>query len=213
MHTPYAVVGLGVGCELLGVPPLESSRRHRDRTEERTQLILPAYQFTCHGVIRLWAACVRPGGHRERYDINFQVWRRQQSDCYTLVGSNVPSEPLAPRDQCVSYRVPHSDQIQVMPGDVVGFYVDRFRVPRDWEDDESDDESEEEELEDVQDGGIRLNDDWSQSVEVLSVPQQAAAGVGSELCASHSGVRLHMLSGAPVITVALGKPVTHCMGV
>ena len=64
-------------------------------------------------------------GGGDRYDIDFQVLRRlpPDSDCYSLVGSNL-IEDGRPVDGCIMYDVPVEEQVLVQPGDVVGFFSD-----------------------------------------------------------------------------------------
>ena len=97
-----------------------------------------------------WKACVQPGGNRgEQYYIRFQVWRPTDiSKCYSLVDFNSPvnededdgflSPPGTndndPLDYCVILSVPEDQQIEVQSGDVVGYYVDRFREGQDRDD-------------------------------------------------------------------------------
>ena len=87
-----------------------------------------------------WGACVQPGGSsNEQYYIQFQVWRPTGTEgCYELVDYNEPpvddsheddilSGILSPVDHCVVLTVRENEQINFQPGDVVGYYVDRFR--------------------------------------------------------------------------------------
>ena len=97
------------------------------------------------------------GSASHQYYIQFQVWRPTANGvdgCYELVDYNIPLDdareeemnvsdstsiieaegflsPLEdrndPLDHCVVLPVRESQQIEVQPGDVVGFYVDRFR--------------------------------------------------------------------------------------
>ena len=117
--------------EFLGVPP-----------DDRLQAIVPAYTFNCTGRVTEWRACVDQGGSSERYYIQFQVWRPTAIlGCYTRVGYNAPPPPnsgggnrvdnagelLQPDDRCVHLPVNESEQIEFQPGDVIGYYADRFR--------------------------------------------------------------------------------------
>ena len=121
---------MSLSCQPLYLPPLEDDHRDRDYTEELRQIIVPSYQFPCHGLVTSWAACVDPGGSKNFYEMHFQVWRPQPEDgegCFSLVGVNIPADLLEPEDRCVSYVVPQGEEIRVAPGDVIGFYVDRFQ--------------------------------------------------------------------------------------
>ena len=174
-----------------GLPPLVDDHRNREYTPELTQFIVPAYQFTCLGRVTAWAACVDPGGDSERYDIHFQVWRPANGgSCYLLIGSNVPPEPLAPVDHCVNFEVPLGQEIEVLPGDVMGFHVDRFHVPR-----------KRRQLEDVADGGLQL--DYRQTVSTLTL-YSSAATVGSVLCRPPAGGLALLPVAAPVLSATVG---------
>ena len=128
---------------------------------DRFQAIVPAYTFQCTGRVTEWRACVRPGGSAScQYYIQFQVWRPTANGvdgCYVLVGYNIPLHDTqqeemnisdstsiieaeeflsppgdnGPLHRCVVLPVRESQQIEVQPGDVVGYYVDRFRNGRD----------------------------------------------------------------------------------
>ena len=120
----------------------------RDTTDKRPdndrfQAIVPAYEFQCSGRVTEWGACVQPGGSSSwLYYIQFQVWRpTDPSGCYSLVGFNRPVDsvggdgvlsPLGdnsdPLSRCVVLPVTEDQQIEVPSGDVVGYYVDHFRL-------------------------------------------------------------------------------------
>ena len=180
---------VSLACDLQGLPPLVDDHRSRDPSEELVNILVPSYQFSCHGRVTNWAACVDPGGDRERYDIRFQVWRPSVDGCFTLVGVNVPSQLLAPVDHCVEYQVPRDDQIEVLPDDIIGFYVDRYKLSR-----------REDELEDPANGGIQLDTEWSASVRLLSSGQ--LVGVGVRQC---SLTQLDNNGAAPVLSASVGK--------
>ena len=139
-----------------GVANLPAFRDRRDDNDEylgrppadRLQAIVPAYTFNCTGRVTEWRACVDLGSHRERYYIQFQVWRPTGvPGCYRLVGFNAPPEPTfdgmgevnnadqllqpgerdSPLDRCVRLPVSEDEQIEFQPGDVIGYYADRFR--------------------------------------------------------------------------------------
>ena len=105
-------------ADYLGRPPAD-----------RLQAIVPAYTFNCTGRVAEWSACVEPGGERERYYIQFQVWRPTGvPGCYTMVGYDAPPEPtfdgmvhnadqlLQPGDRCVRLPVSENKQIEFKPG-------------------------------------------------------------------------------------------------
>ena len=193
--TPYPpTVQVSLACQPMGLPPLADDHRSRDSTVELVDFILPSYQFTCHGLVTSWRACVDPGGNRERYDIKFLVWRPSTDGCFTVVGINVPSELLAPQDHCVQYSVPLREQVEVFPGDVIGFYVDRYKLGRRGDD-----------LEDPSGGGVQLDTLWSRSVELLSLsPGLLDGGVGSLVC-GQTQVQLASVGSAPVLSASVGE--------
>ena len=118
---------------------------------------MPAYKFQCSGKVTEWRACVEPGGKvDERYYIQFQVWRPTGTGdgCYSLVDFNIPldnameeereisdsniiieaegflsppGDDRSPLHRCVVLPVRDNQQIEVKVGDIVGYYVDRFR--------------------------------------------------------------------------------------
>lgn len=95
----------------------------------------------------------------------------------------------------MKFKVPAGDEIEVMPGDALGFYVNRYRVPKSGESDH---------LEDPPGGGIQLNSDWPASTQILSVVRPPAT-VGSELCSAQNGGELLQFPvGAPVLTATVG---------
>ena len=122
---------------------------------DRFQAIVPAYRFQCSGRVTEWRACVQPGGDMEQYYIQFQVWRPTSiGGCYELVDYNIPLDDAReeereisdssviidaegflspPRDnseslrRCVVLPVRENQQIEFQTGDVVGYYVDRFK--------------------------------------------------------------------------------------
>ena len=124
---------------------------------DRLQAIVPAYTFNCTGRVTEWRACVEPGGDRQRYYIQFQVWRPTGvPGCYTMVGYNAPPEPTFdgmgevnnidqllqpgdPLDLCVHLPVSEGEEIEFQPGDVIGYYADRFRERNDRDPDDPDD--------------------------------------------------------------------------
>ena len=98
-----------------------------------------------------WGACLQPSGINEQYYLQFQVWRPTGTEgCYELVGYNEPpmddsqdstnheddilSGILNPVDRCVELTVRENEQIDFQPGDVVGYYVDRFKDNEDRDD-------------------------------------------------------------------------------
>ena len=91
-----------------------------------TQVIIPDYSFTCYGNVTQWGAWVeRPGN--ERYTLDFQVWRRSgggqgTTGCYDMVDNNL-FRMVNPDNGEIVVPVAVEDQIQVRPGDVVGFSV------------------------------------------------------------------------------------------
>lgn len=188
-------VHISLACQPLYLPPLNDDHRGRDYTEELKQFIIPTYQFPCHGLVTSWAACVDPGGSKERYDIHFQVWRPQTvtdaDQCYTLVGTNIPNNLLEPDGHCVSYMVPPGEEIQVSPGDVIGFYADRYREARRGS----------AQIEDENGGGIQLDSEWLGLVEVLIGSPPLSLSVGTEWCSGG----LSLLGQSPVLEAIVGE--------
>ena len=137
----------GLQCSVDNLPPFRDFRDDNPRSEapdrDRFQAIVPAYTFQCSGRVTEWGACVLPSGSSvEQYYIRFQVWRPTGvSGCYSLVNFNNPVDGnggdgfLSPPDnrdgdylrRCVVLSVPEDQQIEVQSGDVVGYYVDRFK--------------------------------------------------------------------------------------
>ena len=135
-------------CGVDNLPAFGDRTRDSDylgspRTPDRLQTIIPAYTFDCAGRVTEWRACVDSGASSERYYIQFQVWRPTGvPGCYTLVGYNAPQPPmynqgsptfisnwdqmLQPADRCVLLVVSEGEEIEFQPGDVIGYYVDRF---------------------------------------------------------------------------------------
>ena len=192
----YPTVQMSLACEPRGLPPLVDDHRSHDTSEELVNFLVPSYQFSCHGLVVFWSACVDHGGDRERYEIRFQVWRPSGDDCFNLVGVNVPSELLAPDDHCVQYHVPVEQQIQVLPGDVMGFYVDRYKLSRRGND-----------LENPTNGGVQLNTDWSESVTLLS-PGSGQFLVGTQFC----NIQQFSRGAAPVLSASVGETATQHVG-
>ena len=128
----------------------EFGNGNRPDGNDRFQAIVPAYTFQCTGRVTEWRACVEQGGSaNEQYYIQFQVWR-PTVEGYELVDYNIPlddagknetnvsnsdviieaegflSPPGDRGEHCVVLPVRESQQIEVQPGDVVGYYVDHF---------------------------------------------------------------------------------------
>ena len=106
--------------------------------DDKLQAIVPAFSFNCTGRVTEWRACLEPGAVSERYYIQFQVWRSTGvQGCYRLMGSNAPplgaggvvdvNLLLAPSGRCVVLSVAENKQIEFQPGDVIGYYADRYR--------------------------------------------------------------------------------------
>ena len=131
----------------------------------------------------------------EQYDILFQVFRPSSDGegCYDMVGSNFlndgdPSSVAGGDiDHClVLTDIPPEDQIQVQPGDVVGFYAIQYR---DGE---------------QRDGGIQL--EIISTVIVWNTQELTISN--PDICPYQIGVDGNLASssaGAPVITAQVGK--------
>ena len=96
------------------------------------QAIITSYRFNCCGVVTQWRAIVfnSNDGHRDVYDISFQVWRPKppslggNDGCYNLIGVNHFPDIQLPNDNSgILTGTPQNETIEVQPGDVVGFYL------------------------------------------------------------------------------------------
>ena len=138
-------------CSVDNLPQFGDTDERDGPDTDRFQAIVPAYAFQCTGRVTEWRACVWPGRGRFEYYIQFQVWRPTANGvdgCYELVDYNIPLDDagqeemnvsdstsiieaegfLSPQiDRCVVLPVRENQQIEVQPGDVVGYYVDYFR--------------------------------------------------------------------------------------
>ena len=98
------------------------------------QAIIPTYTFNCCGNITEWQINVHV--HMHMYmdyslwylqHVDFQVWRPSPTvnttGCYSLVGHNEFSN-VTLIGEIATATPPQHNQIQVQPGDVVGFYLD-----------------------------------------------------------------------------------------
>ena len=187
---------------------------------DRLQAIVPAYTFNCTGRVTEWSACVEPGGGRERYYIQFQVWRPTRNPgCYSLVEYNAPPDPIIslgvlsadqllqpgdPENHCVHLPVNEDEQIEFQPGDVIGYYVDRFK------DDDKDHDG----------GGIQVISDQNvvvyQRRDVLLSSLTRGVFAGLSIAPSHcqTGIlnwfeMLSTTNGAPIISLSLSTgPIT-----
>ena len=97
------------------------------RIQAGTQIIIPDYSFNCYGKVTQWGARVERRGGGERYTLDFQVWRRSEegpgtTGCYELVDNNL-FQMVTSDGGRIEVPVAVQDQIQVHPGDVVGFSV------------------------------------------------------------------------------------------
>ena len=100
-----------------------------ERLESGTQAIIPDYSFDCYGNVTQWGAFVERAGGIERYTLDFQVWRRKSGGGqgttgeYDFVGSNRFSQIDPGLGGEILETVSVERQIEVRPGDVIGFYV------------------------------------------------------------------------------------------
>ena len=197
-YAAYPTVHISAAC-VPALPPLTDDRG-RERTVDRTQIIVPGYQFTCHGKVTSWSACVDPGGRSERYTIHFQVWRPTGTDvdCFYLVGDNFPTEALDPSGSCVDLEVPPGEEIVVMPGDVIGFHSAHFREMRG-------------NLEERTDGGLQIDHEILPvqtffNLATTAVGEVYAVSKGDQVCRGPSGDQSsESFVGAPVISVNVGQ--------
>ena len=71
---------------------------------------------------------MEPPMESDIYTIEFQVWRlSEETGCYTQVGSNRISQG-SPKNAQFKISLHEPDQIQVEPGDVVGFYANHLNT-------------------------------------------------------------------------------------
>ncbi len=103
------------------LPPFSNDYQMRISIEP-IQALITSYQFQCSGRINMWATYVRPGGASETYSIQFQVWRLGLNECYTLVGNNT-FQNIELSGELFQEVVNDNQQIQVQPGDVVGYHL------------------------------------------------------------------------------------------
>ena len=207
-------------CSVDNLPPFGDTSPRNRPGRDRFQTIVPAYEFQCSGRVTEWGACVRPGGQmREQFYIQFQVWRPSgPSGCYRLVGFNRPvgsqgedgflSPPGDNSDQlhrCVVLSVTEDEQIEVQSGDVVGYYVDRFRLNNG-------------ELEDRDDGGIQWIESGSDVVVYYrdDLPREdikshyAVGGLNPTVCGfpisgnSASYSLSTLMFATPIISLSIG---------
>ena len=152
-----------------------------------TQTIIPDYSFDCYGNVTQWGAYVERGGPRESYTLDFQVWRRSgggqgTTGEYDFVGSNhFSSISAAGRSggRIWTELVPVEEQIQVLPGDVIGVYL-RGRGNND-------------------DDGVELHTN-SPDVTVWFITTSAAVSTRIEVGSTASPGLHSSTTGAPVIT-------------
>ncbi len=131
-------LSLFIGTSVRSCPPANIPTfvdTSRTQLEGPVQAIVPSYYFSCYGNVTMWGACIEPGDNREDelYDIYFQVLRaapQGPEGCYDLVGYNCIERGMGGVDElqrCIVLEdIPPDDQIQVEPGDVVGFRIEHF---------------------------------------------------------------------------------------
>lgn len=89
------------------------------------QVLITSYQFQCCGAVTTWGAYIGPENQDGTVTIQFQVWRALEGGgCYTNVGTN-QFEGIKLSDNMILANVTTADQIQVLPGDVVGYNLQR----------------------------------------------------------------------------------------
>ena len=218
-------------CNVDRLPEFGSTNDRNRPDSDRFQALVPAYTFQCSGKVTEWRACVEPGGKSdEQYYIQFQVWRPTGvgDGCYSLVDFNIPLDSAMeeereisessiiieaegflsppgddknPLHRCVVLPVRESQQIEVQAGDIVGYYVDRFKRG----------------TEDKNDGGIQWIENDSDVVvyykDDLSrqalKPHYALGGCNSTECGFQASTNLaqyslHLLRAArPIISVSV----------
>ena len=193
---------------------------------------MPAYRFQCSGRVTEWRACVQPGGmSRERYYIQFQVWRPTGGieGCYKLVDYNIPldnarmseteisnssviidaegflSPPGGNSDlrRCVVLPVRENQQIEFQTGDVVGYYVDYFRDGNDRTDGG---------IQWMEDSevGVHYRDDLTRedikTLYAIGEPNPTECGLEMSESVTENLHTLNTLStSAPIISLSIGK--------
>ena len=165
-----------------------------------TQIIIPDYSFNCYGNVTQWGAWVERGGGSEHYTLDFQVWRRSEggqgtTGCYDQVDNNL-FQMMSPDDGRIVLPVAVEDQIQVRPGDVVGFAV----VSSNRQDNGV-------ELQDTDDDppGGRVN------VSAWYGPLPTSGGVAGSCRIQVGDDELRSsTTTAPIITVVVGKRTSLC---
>ncbi len=190
----------GIGSSALSNLPEFQDTSGRE-LESPVQALVPSYTFSCYGRVIMWGACVNPGGNSNMYNISFQVYRPAAfgaNRCYDLIGQNflklgIPGEG-GPEGCVVLENIPPGNQIQVEPGDVVGFYSIHYDVDDSLKLDE---------------GGVQLDSDrdgfivWYSNTRQLSIGGRGV--VPSHICVG-TGNHLDMTTDRPpIITVQVGK--------
>ena len=223
-------------CSVDRLPNFGDTTPRKSPDRDRFQAIVPAYRLNCSGRVAEWGACVKPGGRDEQYYIQFQVWRPTGTEgCYQLVGYNIPlddaneeernisdgdtiieregflSPPGDNRDplyHCVVLPVRESKQIDFMEGDVVGYYVDRFKDDEDEDDEDEDDGG----IQWIEDSGVVVHFRDDLPKEDIKSQHAWVNGPNPTECGfqvSGGTTDLHTLSAtttsAPIISVSISK--------
>ena len=131
------------------------------------------------------------GGRNAQYNIDFQVWRPQppgQESFFSLIGSNSGRNLRPSSSRCVTLDVSENEQIEIEPGDVVGFYFEHSRRNR---------------------GGVEVDDSAVGVTTWYEEEAESTCPLDSDTCELSIGTTGNLQSsetgGAPVITAAVGE--------
>ena len=99
------------------------------RIHHKHQAIIPSYKFNCCGNITEWGVDLNPDTESGTFNFIFQVWRPSPTvnitGCYSLVNDFFSSSiSITSREPVARVVPPLHNQLQFLPGDVLGFYVE-----------------------------------------------------------------------------------------
>ena len=114
-----------------GVPPTQLYGMRRSIILPGYQAIIPSYQFQCYGNITQWVVAMRSAGTEDCHtiDIELQVWRpstignSHSRRFYNKVGANTLILSVRTTLRIVQRHFDPYQQIEVAPGDVLGFQI------------------------------------------------------------------------------------------
>ena len=125
---PTLPLSQGISFCVRGLKTLTDDRvPPHDRSLLTGQIVIPAYTFTCSGVVTGWEAVVTGG---TLSSVHFQVWQWVSAfNMHRLVGENViPSSGSTDGLRKIGKRLQLSvtsprEQIHVSPGDFIGIFI------------------------------------------------------------------------------------------